>query len=93
MDGQHVTDKPGLLLALGEALLGPGSAYGRGLDSVDYHLGGGLSVVPPFTLIWHRADIARHALARHTVDHRPDRSYFEVAVRILREHGVTVVLQ
>ncbi|MFD5883628.1 barstar family protein [Streptomyces yangpuensis] len=93
LDGQHVTDKPGLLLALGEALLGPGFTYGGSLDSVDDHLGGGPSVVPPFTLIWHHADIARHALARHIVDHHPDRSYFEAAVRILQEHGVTVVLQ
>ncbi|WP_199881847.1 hypothetical protein [Streptomyces sp. CB03911] len=31
LDGQHVTDRTGLLLALGEALLGPGANYGTGL--------------------------------------------------------------
>ncbi|GHH80380.1 hypothetical protein GCM10018781_60480 [Kitasatospora indigofera] len=46
LDGQHVTDRAGLLLALGEALLGPGSHYGRCLDSMTDYLGGGLSVAP-----------------------------------------------
>ncbi len=93
LDGQHVTDRNGLLLALGEALLGPGANYGRDLDSVADYLGGGLSVVPPFTLLWHHADIARHALAGHVLHHLGGRSYFEETVNLLREKGVTVVLQ
>ncbi|MFI8449824.1 hypothetical protein [Streptomyces erythrochromogenes] len=47
LDGQHVTDRAGMLLSLGEALLGPGANYGRCLDSVADYLCGGLSVVPP----------------------------------------------
>jgi RNAse (barnase) inhibitor barstar len=93
LDGQHVTDKTSLLLALGEALLGPGANYGRDLDSVKDYLGGGPSVVPPFTLVWHHADIARRALAGHILDHRTGLSYFEVTVNLLREYGATVVLQ
>ncbi|MFD9726605.1 hypothetical protein [Streptomyces sp. NPDC059072] len=93
LDGEHATDVPGLLLALGEAILGPGANYGRGPDSVRDYLAGGLSVVPPFTLVWHRADVAREALAGHIVDHDPRRSYFEVLVELLREGGVSVVLE
>ncbi|MFB6483592.1 barstar family protein [Streptomyces virginiae] len=93
LDGQHVTDRNGLLLALGEALLGPGANYGRCLDSVADYLCGGLTVVPPFTLVWHHADIARHALAGHVLHHLGGRSYFEVVANLLREKGVTVVLQ
>ncbi|WOX19910.1 barstar family protein [Streptomyces solicathayae] len=93
LDGQHVTDRTGLLLALGEALLGPGANYGRDLDSVQDYLCGGPSVVPPFTLVWHHADIARHALAGHILHHRSGRSYFEETVNLLREKGVTIVLQ
>ncbi|MFF0413400.1 barstar family protein [Kitasatospora sp. NPDC004745] len=93
LDGQHVTDRSGLLLALGEALLGPGANYGRCLDSVADHLCGGPSVVPPFTLVWHHADIARHALAGHVLHHLGGLSYFEVTVNLLREKGVDVVLR
>ncbi|MEE4495949.1 barstar family protein [Streptomyces sp. BE230] len=93
LDGQHVTDRAGLLLALGEALLGPGANYGTCLDSVADYLGGGSSVVPPFTLVWHHADIACHALAGDVLGYLGGLSYFEVTVNLLRERGVTVVLQ
>ncbi|MFD4937955.1 hypothetical protein [Streptomyces virginiae] len=93
LDGLHITDRTSMLLSLGEALLGPGANYGRCLDSVQDYLGGGLSVVPPFTLVWHHADIARHALAGHVLHHLGGRSYFEVTVDLLRKRGVTVVLR
>lgn len=92
LDGQHVTDRAGLLLALGEALLGPGANYGTGLDAVSDCLSGGPRVVPPFTLVWHHADIARRALAGHILYHLGGLSYFEATVNLLREYGVTVVL-
>ncbi|WP_051969112.1 hypothetical protein [Kitasatospora azatica] len=57
------------------------------------YLGGGPSVVPPFTLVWHHAAIARHALAGHVLAHLGGLSYFEETVNLLREYGVTVVLQ
>ncbi|WP_224277533.1 barstar family protein [Streptomyces sp. LS1784] len=93
LDGRHATDKHGLLLALGEALLGPGANYGRGLDSVKDYLFGGPSVVPPFTLVWHHADVARTALAEHILSHRTGRSYFDEIVVLLRTYGVTVELR
>ncbi|MFC1410310.1 barstar family protein [Streptacidiphilus sp. N1-12] len=93
LDGQHATDRSGLLLALGEALLGPGANYGMNLDAVEDNLCGGPSVVPPFTLVWHHAAITRHALAGHILHHLGGLSYFEATVNILREKGVTIVLQ
>ncbi|MFD7449231.1 hypothetical protein [Kitasatospora sp. NPDC059827] len=93
LDGRHVTDQHGLLLALGEALLGPGANYGGGLESVKDYLFGGPSVVPPFTLVWHQAEVARTALAEHILDPRGDRSYFDETVSLLRAYGVTVELR
>ncbi|MFE1318619.1 barstar family protein [Kitasatospora phosalacinea] len=93
LDGRHATDRAGLLLALGEALLGPGANYGTCLDSLADCLSGGPSVVPPFTLVWHRAGTARRALAGHVLHHCGGLSYFEKTVDLLREHGVTVVLR
>ncbi|MFF4340565.1 barstar family protein [Kitasatospora sp. NPDC001540] len=93
LDGQHATDRAGLLLALGEALLGPGANYGTNLDAVHDCLCGGPAVVPPFTLVWHHADTARQALAGHVLHHLGGLSYFEATVNILREKGVTVVLR
>jgi hypothetical protein len=93
LDGQHVTDRAALLLAPGEALLGPGANYGRDLDPAVDCLCGGPCAVPPFTLVWHHADIARHALAGHILHHIGGLSSFEEIVNLLREKGVTVVLQ
>ncbi|MFE6979300.1 barstar family protein [Streptomyces sp. NPDC057682] len=93
LDGQHVTDRSGLFLALGEALLGPGADYGTCLDSLADALSGGTCVVPPFTLVWHHAGIARHALAGDVLYHLGGPSYFEATVNLLRECGVTVVLR
>ncbi|MEV7597131.1 hypothetical protein AB0O91_07030 [Kitasatospora sp. NPDC089797] len=89
LDGRHATDRYGILLALGEALIGPGGSYGAGLDSVHDHLGGGPSVFAPFTLVWHHADLTRAGLARVP---DPQGSYFDRTVSTLRDHGVTVVL-
>ncbi|ROR46935.1 barstar (barnase inhibitor) [Kitasatospora cineracea] len=93
LDGEHATNRAGLLLALGEALLGPGANYGRGLESVKDYLFGGPRVVPPFTLVWHHSDIARRALAGDVLHHLGGVSDFEWTVRLLRKRGVTVVLQ
>ncbi|MGW4898489.1 barstar family protein [Kitasatospora sp. NPDC004240] len=90
LDGRHATDRSGLLLALGEALIGPGGTYGGDLDSVDDHLGGGPSVFAPFTLVWHHADIARAAFEG---DPDPRGSYFERTVDLLKDSDVTVELR
>lgn len=84
LDGRFVTDGSGLHCALGEALLGPGGYYGWGGDGFDC-LHGGFGVVPPFTLVWHDADVARQAPGL--------RAYFEETVRELERRRVTVVLR
>ncbi|MFJ9608921.1 hypothetical protein ACIRS1_21535 [Kitasatospora sp. NPDC101176] len=93
LDGRHVTDRPGLFLALGEALLGPGANYGTNLESVKGHLFGGPSVVPPFTPVWDHAEVARTALSEHILDPRTGRSYVDGIVDLLGTFGVTVELR
>ncbi|MFC9325514.1 hypothetical protein [Kitasatospora sp. NPDC057015] len=92
LDGRFVTDAPGLFLAIGEAVLGPGRELGRSLFWLRDRLGGGPSVVPPFTLVWHDAQVARQALADDIATADPGLSLFEEVLDILRERGVTVVL-
>ncbi|MFJ8769534.1 barstar family protein [Streptomyces clavifer] len=92
LEGRCITDRPGFYCALGEALIGPGRWFGRGLDDLHDCLGGQRGVIGPFTLIWHDADIARHAL-NFALDHGGKLTYFEEAVQLLESHGVTVVLR
>ncbi|WP_416875375.1 hypothetical protein [Kitasatospora sp. SC0581] len=92
LDGRFATDVPGLHLAIGEAVLGPGRELGGDLFWLRDRLGGGSAVVPPFTLIWHDSDIARRAFADQAVECGASSSYFDRVLEILVERGVTVVL-
>ncbi|MFZ3467531.1 barstar family protein [Streptomyces sp. 4.24] len=92
LDGRFITDKPGFYCALGEALIGPGRWFGRGLDDLKDCLGGQRGVIGPFTLVWHDAGIARNAL-NFSLDHDGKLTYFEEAVQLLERFGVTVVLR
>ncbi|MER7848203.1 hypothetical protein ABTZ03_30165, partial [Kitasatospora sp. NPDC096077] len=92
LDGRFVTDVPGLYLAIGEAVLGPGRELGKGLFWLSDRLGGGPAVLPPFTLIWHCADVAREAFADRALAGELDESYFDTVLEILGEGGVEVVL-
>lgn len=92
LEGRFVTDEPGFYRALGEALIGPGCWFGRGLDDLKDCLYGRCGVIGPFTLIWHDADVARNALG-FTLDHGGRLTYFEEAVQLLERYGVTVVLR
>lgn len=49
LDADHITDLPGLFLALGEAFVGPGNYFGRDLDSFRHCLNGAAGS----TLVWH----------------------------------------
>ncbi|WKU45716.1 barstar family protein [Streptomyces sp. VNUA116] len=93
LDGRFVTDAEGLHCAMGEALTGPGGYFGYDWHSFKMHLEGGYGVGLPFTLVWHDADVARKALA--DVVHNPDNGlpYFEEVVGLMRQWGVTVVLE
>ncbi|MFF2814054.1 hypothetical protein ACFVT9_00825 [Kitasatospora cineracea] len=88
LDGRYATDVPGLHLALGEALLGPGMSLGLDL----YWLRERLDGDAPRTLVWHDAGTARRSLAPHVVRSDPAHSYFDAVLEVLAERGVTVVL-
>lgn len=62
LDGRHITDPPGFLCALGEAVNGPGGYFGRGLDALNDCLRGRWGAAPPFDLVWHDSAVARRCL-------------------------------
>ncbi|WP_418960288.1 barstar family protein [Streptomyces tritici] len=93
LDGRFVTDVPGLHCAMAEALLGPGRYFGREWNAFRDCLCGGFGVAPPFTLVWHDSEVARHALADVVEDPEGRLSYFEEVVRLLERCGVTVLLR
>ncbi|WP_260634246.1 barstar family protein [Streptomyces angustmyceticus] len=93
LDGRFVTDVPGLHCAMAEALVGPGGYFGRERNAFEDCLNGGFGVAPPFTLIWHDAEVARRALAGIGSDPDGKLGYVEDIVRLLERRGVTVVLQ
>lgn len=94
LDGIFVTDEPGLHCAMGEAFNGPGGYFGREWMAFKDCLNGGFGVTPPFTLIWHHADVARQALAgpHGGRDSKPS-SYFDDVVALLRRYRASVVLE
>jgi RNAse (barnase) inhibitor barstar len=62
--GQHITDEPGLYLALGEAVNGPGGYFGGCLDALVDCLRGNFGYTAPATLLWRDAATAREHLSR-----------------------------
>ncbi|MFF3013221.1 hypothetical protein [Streptomyces sp. NPDC057939] len=62
LDGRHVTDVPGLYLALGEAVNGPGGYLGNCTGAVADCLRGGFGHTGPSTLLWHDSATAREHL-------------------------------
>ncbi|MFD0266283.1 hypothetical protein ACFVGY_06785 [Streptomyces sp. NPDC127106] len=79
LDGRHVTDVPGLYLALGEAVNGPGGYFGGCLAAVDDCLGGAFGHTAPATLVWKDAATARAHLSRAlTPDGEPYDLFAEV---------------
>ncbi|MGW3566004.1 barstar family protein [Streptomyces sp. NPDC000941] len=93
LDGRHITDVPGLYLALGEAMRGPGGYYGCNADALDDCLGGGFGVTTPFTLVWHDARIARRSLGRVLDSQGDPYSYFDVVLEVLKDGRVEVRLR
>ncbi|WP_420311526.1 barstar family protein [Streptomyces sp. YS-B37] len=87
LDGSHITDPPGLFCALGEALNGPAGYFGRGMDALNDCLRGNWGAAPPFTLVWHDADVARACLG--PAPHAPT---FEEILALLAERHVDVRL-
>ncbi|TJZ51865.1 hypothetical protein FCH28_18545 [Streptomyces piniterrae] len=90
LDGRHITDEPGLYLALGEAVNGPGGYFGGCLDALDDCLRGTFGYTAPATLLWRDAATAREHLSRTlTADGRPY-DLFTAALDVLAEGGMHV---
>ncbi|MET9662348.1 barstar family protein [Streptomyces sp. NPDC006510] len=92
LDGQHITDEPGLYLALGEAVNGPGGYFGGCLAALDDCLGGTFGYTAPATLIWRNAATA-HAHLSHTLT--PDGEPYDLFAEVLKalaEGGMHVTL-
>ncbi|MFD8866427.1 barstar family protein [Streptomyces sp. NPDC059590] len=93
LDGRYATDEPGLCLALGEAMRGPGGYFGGNADALADCLCGGFGVTTPCTLIWHDARIARQSLGRVLDWKGEPYSYFDLVLEVLRERRVEVRLR
>ncbi|GGZ68265.1 barstar family protein [Streptomyces echinoruber] len=92
LDGRHITDEPGLYLALGEAVNGPGGYFGGCLDALADCLRGTFGHTAPATLLWRDATTAREHLSRAlTPDGRPY-DLFAEALDVLAGGGVHVTL-
>ncbi|MET7543885.1 barstar family protein [Streptomyces sp. NPDC005507] len=92
LDGRHITDEPGLYLALGEAVNGPGGYFGGGLDALDDCLGGTFGYTAPATLLWRDAVTAREHLSKTlTPDGQPYDLFAEV-LNVLAEGDMHVTL-
>ncbi|MCD9144464.1 barstar family protein [Streptomyces albireticuli] len=93
MDGRHITDVPGLYLALGEAVNGPGGYFGGCFGAVHDCLRGNFGATAPFTLVWEDSDVARRGLARVLSPQGERYSYFDEMVLELTERRVEVILR
>ncbi|WP_030395294.1 barstar family protein [Kitasatospora purpeofusca] len=92
LDGRHITDRPGLYLALGEAVNGPGGYFGGCLDALVDCLRGGFGCTTPATLLWRNADVARTHLSHTLGPAGQPRDLFAATLDVLTEAGVRVAL-
>ncbi|WP_262403633.1 barstar family protein [Actinomadura sp. CNU-125] len=92
LDGRYVTDRPGLYLALGEAVNGPGGYFGGCPDALDDCLRGTFGYTAPATLLWRDAETARGHLSRTlTPEGEPD-DLFALVLDVLADGGMRVTL-
>lgn len=68
LEGKHITRLPAVFCAFGEMVAGPGGYFGRGFDSLNDCLRGGMGVEPPWTLRWRDVHVARDALGHAEVE-------------------------
>jgi hypothetical protein len=92
LDGRHVTDEPGLYLALGEAVNGPGGYFGGCLAALDDCLRGTFGYTAPATLLWRDAATARRHLSRALTPDGRRYDQFAVILEVLAEGGMHVTL-
>ncbi|MFI6588173.1 barstar family protein [Embleya sp. NPDC050493] len=92
LDGRNITDEPGLYLALGEAVNGPGGYFGGCLDALDDCLGGTFGYTAPATLLWRNAGTARAHLSQRLTPNGQRYDLFAEALQVLAEGGMNVTL-
>ncbi|MFI8261125.1 hypothetical protein [Streptomyces sp. NPDC085665] len=92
LDGRHVTDVPGLYLALGEAVNGPGGYFGGCLGALDDCLGGTFGYTAPATLLWRDAVTARDRLSRVLTPQGEPYDLFAETLDVLADGGLQVTL-
>ncbi|MFJ6783159.1 barstar family protein [Streptomyces yangpuensis] len=92
LDGRHVTDVPGLYLALGEAFNGPGGYFGANLDALADCLGGGFGHTGPATLLWRDSAVAREHLGQALTSDGQPYDLFDAVLDVLAERRVRVTL-
>ncbi|MEU6238423.1 hypothetical protein [Kitasatospora sp. NPDC047058] len=92
LDGRHVTDEPGLYLALGEAVNGPGGYFGGCPSALDDCLRGRFGFTAPATLLWRDAVTARERLSRALASDGQSYDLFAEVLDILAEGGMDVTL-
>ena len=93
LDGRHITDEPGLYLALEEAVNGPGGYFGSCLAALDDCLRGTFGyTAPPATLLWRNAGTARKYLSRTLTPDGQSYDLLAEVLGVLAEGGMHVTL-
>ncbi|WP_052499826.1 barstar family protein [Streptomyces vietnamensis] len=92
LDGRHVTDEPGLYLALGEAVNGPGGYFGGCLDALLDCLRGNFGYTAPATLVWRDAATARGYLSHALAPEGEQYDLVALVIEALIEGGMHVIL-
>ncbi|MFE5718339.1 barstar family protein [Streptomyces erythrochromogenes] len=92
LDGRHVTDVPGLYLALGEAVGGPGGYLGANLHALADCLGGGFGRSGPATLLWRDSAVAREHLSHALAPDGWPYDLFACVLDVLAEFRMRVTL-
>ncbi|MEV0489957.1 barstar family protein [Streptomyces atratus] len=90
LEGQHITDEPGLYLALGEAVNGPGGYFGGCLDALVDCLRGNFGYTAPATLLWRDAVTAREHLSRVLAPEGEPYDLVATVLEVLAEGGMRV---
>ncbi|GAB2787060.1 hypothetical protein GCM10027073_19420 [Streptomyces chlorus] len=92
LDGRRITDEPGLYLALGEAVNGPGGYFGGCLDALTDCLRGSFGYSAPATLLWRNAATARERLSRNLAPCGRPFDLFAEVLDVLAEGGMHITL-
>ncbi|MGY3200618.1 hypothetical protein ACVW19_001133 [Streptomyces sp. TE5632] len=92
LDGRQITDEPGLYLALGEAVNGPGGYFGGCLEARTDCLRGSFGCTAPATLLWRDAATAREHLSRKPAPCGRPFDLFAEVLDVLAEGGTHVSL-